>query len=287
MGKTIKMPDIFQSDSAVKKNTSRRKANELDGKTWLQYSISIWNDVKKSTEEIRLKHPAMFPVQLVKRLLEVFTTKEKDKVLDPFMGVGSTLIAAQQLNKNGFGFEISKKYIEIAESRISNQTQMFASNDVKQEIHLADARRIDEYLGKESIDICITSPPYWDILSEKRTADYKEIKDYDEIENNLGNIHNYERFLKELKVIFEKVYTILKRGSYCIVVVMDLRKKSKFYPYHLDVVNFMKEVGFVLDDIIIWDRRNEYSELRPLGYPSVFRVNKIHEYLLIFQKPQD
>lgn len=76
MGKTIKMLDIFQSDSTIKKSASRRKANELDGKTWLQYSISIWNDVKKSTEEIRLKHPAMFPVQLVKRLLEVFTTKE-------------------------------------------------------------------------------------------------------------------------------------------------------------------------------------------------------------------
>lgn len=285
MSKTLKIPDIFPSDHKIEKNTSRKRANELDGKTWLQYSISIWNNIKKSPEEIKLKHPAMFPVQLAKRLIEVFTTSEQDKVLDPFMGVGSTLIAASQLNKKGIGFEISKQYGEIASHRISSQMQMFGSNETKPEIHLVDARLMDEHIEKESIDICVTSPPYWDILSEKRTADNKEIKDYNETENNLGNIHNYERFLGELKDIFAKVYSTLKRGSYCVVVVMDLRKKSRFYPYHMDVVNFMRDIGFILDDIIIWDRRNDYSELRPLGYPSVFRVNKIHEYLLIFQKP--
>ena len=47
----------------------------------------------------------------------------------------------------------------------------------------------------------------------------------------------------------------------------------------------MQEIGFLLDDIIIWDRRQEYNHLRPLGYPSVFRINKVHEYILIFKKP--
>jgi hypothetical protein len=46
----------------------------------------------------------------------------------------------------------------------------------------------------------------------------------------------------------------------------------------------LREVGFTLDDIIIWDRRREYNNLRPLGYPTVFRVNKVHEFILIFQK---
>ena len=46
-----------------------------------------------------------------------------------------------------------------------------------------------------------------------------------------------------------------------------------------------QDVGFLFDDIIIWDRRRDYNNLRPLGYPSVFRINKVHEYILIFQKP--
>src|SRR5262249_14134917 len=41
-----------------------KRCNALDGKTWLQYSISVWGDVKKSAEELRLKHPALFPVAL-------------------------------------------------------------------------------------------------------------------------------------------------------------------------------------------------------------------------------
>jgi hypothetical protein len=52
----------------------------------------------------------------------------------------------------------------------------------------------------------------------------------------------------------------------------------------MDITAKMQEIGFTLDDIIIWDRRQEYNNLRPLGYPSVFRVNKVHEFILIFQK---
>ena len=81
------------------------------------------------------------------------------------------------------------------------------------------------------------------------------------------------------------MYKVLKKGARCIVVCMDLRKKATFYPLHMDLTEKMQEIGFNLEDIIIWDRRKEYSNLRPLGYPYVFRVNKIHEYLMIYLKP--
>ncbi len=77
----------------------------------------------------------------------------------------------------------------------------------------------------------------------------------------------------------------MKPSKYCILVVMDIRKRDKFYPFHADLPRELQEVGFVYDDLIIWDRRQEYNHLRPLGYPSVFRVNKVHEYILIFKKP--
>jgi len=67
---------------------------------------------------------------------------------------------------------------------------------------------------------------------------------------------------------------------------MDLRKGKQFYPFHSDLATELARRGFVLDDIIIWDRHADYNSLRPLGYPSVFRVNKVHEFILIFQKPR-
>ncbi len=75
-----------------------------------------------------------------------------------------------------------------------------------------------------------------------------------------------------------------KKDGFCCVIVMDLRKKNEFFPFHTDVMDFMVEIGFYLDDIIIWDRRQEYNNLRPLGYPYVFRINKVHEFILIFKK---
>ena len=46
----------------------------------------------------------------------------------------------------------------------------------------------------------------------------------------------------------------------------------------------MVDIGFNFDDTIIWNRAQEYNNLRPLGYPSVFRVNKVHEFYFDFPK---
>jgi DNA modification methylase len=79
---------------------------------------------------------------------------------------------------------------------------------------------------------------------------------------------------------------VLKPKGYFIMNVMDLRKKSNFYPLHIDASTIAKEVGFSFEDIIIWDRQPEYNNMRPLGYPYKFIVNKVHEYLLILRKPE-
>lgn len=264
--------------------STAKRANELEGKTWLRHSISIWGDLRKTKEERDLKHPAMFPSALAERLIECFTNEQSRVILDPFAGVGSTLVAAKELGKDAIGIEISPEFAKIAETR-ANQGHLFQEKtDVK--IHVADSRDLAAYVPANSVDMVITSPPYWDILLEKRTADYKESRDYGDTQADLGKIRDYDEFLQQLCKVFVQVYDAIKPKGYCCVVVMDLRKKNRFYPYHMDISRIMCEIGFILDDIVIWDRGQEYNNLRPLGYPSVFRVNRIHEFILIFQKPE-
>ncbi len=265
-----------------KQHSTKKKANELSGSEWTKYSISIWSDIKKTTEEKKLNHPAMFPEMLVQRLIKCFTTNDDIYILDPFMGSGSTIVAAFHMGKCGIGFEINNDYIKIAEQRLQ-QSNLF--NNPTYKIYCKDARLIREYIEPSSVHLCVTSPPYWDIMSQKRTADYKEIRDYGNEKENIAKIRNYNEFLEKLIEIFKGVFDVLIPGKYCIVNVMDLRKGSKFYPFHSDLANKMIEIGFIFDDIIIWDRRSEYNNLRSLGYPYVFRINKVHEYLLIFRKP--
>lgn len=280
-------------DTLIKKE----RFNELDGRTWERYSISVW-DIIKTPEEQKSKHPAMFPIELCRRLIEIYT-KKGDTVLDPFMGSGSTAVAARILDRKGIGVEINQKFVKIAEERLKQTKLEQTSHDVivtigspqkiepqpKPEIYCDDAINILNHVKPESIDLAITSPPYWNIHARKRTADYKKPRPYSVLQRDLGNIENYDEFMLELEKIFVEVHEALKPEKYCIIIVMDLRQGPRFIPFHISILEIMQRQGkFMLEDIIIWNRGMEYSNLRPLGYPYKFIVNKVHEYIMIFRK---
>jgi len=257
------------------------RANQLDGSEWTRFSISVWRDIRKTSEESNLHHPAMFPTMLTTRLIRCFAGSDDSRVLDPFMGSGSTLVSALQLGKEGIGFEVNPTYVKLAESRLMQRP---LSGHIEPRIFNESADNLATRLGASSIDLCITSPPYWDILSQKRTADYKEIRDYGDADGDVSRTSSYDAFLDRLETIFRQVMHVLRGDRYCIVNVMDIRKKDRFYPFHADLAHRMQKIGFEWDDLIIWDRRDEYNNLRSLGYPYVFRLNKVHEFLLIFRK---
>ncbi|MEN6479344.1 MAG: DNA methyltransferase, partial [Anaerolineales bacterium] len=178
----------------------RRRANELDGKTWTKYSISIWSDIRKSQEELSLGHPAMFPAALASRLIEIFTNANDRVVLDPFVGVGTTALAAKQLGKMGVGIELNPSFAELARARCTTGG-LFDLSGGEAVIHTANALDLANYVADGSVDLVVTSPPYWDILTERRTADYKEIRNYGDEEGDLGLIADYNQFLKQLGLV--------------------------------------------------------------------------------------
>ena len=269
------------------KKSPKKRANSLDGKTWIRYSVSVWDDIRRTPEERSIGHPASFPIQLVERLIKCFSRNDQEHILDPFVGSGSTVVAAEGLGRIGIGLDISEDFIQKARSR---PRQMFTSEGSdfhrgERRLFVDDATNLLQYVEAESIDLVITSPPYWDILLRKRTADYKDIRNYGTSDNDLGRVPVYEDFLNSLDNVFAKVYTALKPGSYCCIIVMDIRKKDRFYPFHSDLATRLQKLGFIYDDLIIWDRAHEYNNLRPLGHPTVFRINKVHEFVVIMRKP--
>jgi DNA modification methylase len=266
---------------------ANKRFNELDGQKWTRYSMSVWNDISKNADEKKLKHPAVFPIELAKRVIEIFT-KTGETVLDPFVGTGATLLAAKELNRNAIGVDIVEEYTRITKERLAKANALFGIEDgLNIEVICGDARYIDDIVKPASADLVFTSPPYWDILNRKRTADGKETRDYEMGYGNLALVNDYARFIKGLTQAFAKIIRVLKADKYCVVNVMDLRKQDRFYAYHMDLAIALKGIGFVLEDIIVWNRSREYSNLRPLGYPYRFRVNKVHEYLMIFRKPPE
>ncbi len=252
-----------------------KRCNDLTGKEWLQNSFSIWRDLSKTKEEKSYKHPASYPVSLCEKLIKTFS-RSGARVLDPFNGIGSTTAAAKNLGCTGVGIDLSEEFCKIAKERIGGTDGV--------QILCGDSFEVLKTFPADSFDLCITSPPYWDILNMKRSADQKASVNYSDKENDLGNLSDYQDFLDALSSLFTLVYRVLKPKSYCIVNVMDIRKKNKFYPLHSDLASALQKVGFLYDDLIIWDRQADYNNMRPLGYPYRFRINKVHEFLLILMK---
>jgi len=227
------------------------------------------------------KTVGVFPEELCSRVIRTFT-KPRMVVLDPFAGSGSTLTAAKRLGRHSIGIELNPRYVKTAEARL--RQEYLGAIPVTAVVHEGDARSVREFVEDESVDLCLTSPPYWDVLRMKRSADGKDPRPYSDSQADLGNIDGYGDFIAALTDIFKEVRAVLKPKAPCVVVVMDIRKGGKFYPFHSDLASAVGASGFELDDIIIWDRRAEYNSLHPLGYPTRFIVNKVHEYVLIFRR---
>ncbi len=80
----------------------------------------VWSDIHRIRHKKRRdEHPCQLPVPLLERLI-LMTTDAGDIVLDPFMGTGTTAVAAKRLGRNYIGIEIDDKYIKIAEKNIEN-----------------------------------------------------------------------------------------------------------------------------------------------------------------------
>jgi len=87
-------------------------------KSWLR---SAWLDIKG--ESTRRGHPAPYPPSLAERLIKLFSFAG-DTVLDPFVGTGTTSLAAATTGRNSIGNEIEPAYLKIAEQRLQLATAM-------------------------------------------------------------------------------------------------------------------------------------------------------------------
>ena len=88
----------------------------IEKEEFMESTLSIWNINPARAKKIG--HPAPFPVELAERFINLYSY-EKDSILDPFIGSGSTAIAATNLKRSYIGYEISSEYCELAEKRLS------------------------------------------------------------------------------------------------------------------------------------------------------------------------
>lgn len=90
-----------------------------------------YGDVWEFTQEMNNKHPAPFPLDLASRCIASTTAKI---VLDPFMGSGTTALAAQRLGRDYIGFEVSPEYCQMAQLRLKENLSLFDHEDLHETV---------------------------------------------------------------------------------------------------------------------------------------------------------
>jgi DNA modification methylase len=153
---------------------------------------------------------------------------------------------------------------------------------MKARLYLADARSMQE-LENESVQLIITSPPYW------------HIKDYG-VKGQIGYGQSLHEYLKELYRVFSECYRVLEKGSrFCINIGDQFARsvvygKYKVIPIHAEVISMCEEIGFDYMGAIIWQKKTTMNTtggaviMGSFPYPPNGIIEIDYEFILIFKK---
>jgi DNA modification methylase len=284
-----------ESQKRVASVSPRNQLNDLTGRDWIVETKSVWFQkglgAGHAHAEIERLHPAPFSFQDISRIVRFFT-KEGGRVLDPFLGVGSTLKACAVSRRKGVGIELMPTWADLARLRLEREVDDVEARFAAQEILCGDARDLLPTLKAKAFDLVVTSPPYWRILN--KIPDHKVLSDrvarglatsYGEDLRDLGNIESYDRFLDELVGVFAQCERVVCDGGHLAIIVGDFREGSRFIPFHADLcLRIPAGSKWVLQavNVLVQNQKRLY----PYGYPSAYVPNLHHQHILIFRKPK-
>jgi len=269
---------------------SRNQLNNLTGKEWLLLTKSFWQSEKCADDKDAFAHPAPFLIKDIMKLISFFT-KEGMTVLDPFCGSGTTIIAANNIDRFAIGIDLNEEFKKLAEERLKKKNFKQPKN---YKYFIGDALKTVKKI--KSVDYIVTSPPYHNILRNKGAGLRKQsekgfrngsrigVEYYSEFENDLGNMDTYEAFTNGLEKIMLECYKILTPSKYCSIVISDFTVDKKEICVQADIVKLMLNCGFEFCGTIILLQDNK--PLYPFGYPYAYKINHQHQNIINFRKPK-
>lgn len=189
-----------------------------------------------------------YSMELVSYFIEEYTQPD-DIVFDPFAGFGTTLIAAESMNRKGYGIEYDISRVEYSRA---------AMNFPKRLLH-GDSRRLNDY-ALPDIDLSITSPPFMNKNDgENPFTNYEEQGE------------GYSQYLIDIQSIYQQIERRMKPGARAVVEASNLKSDQ-------DVTLLAWDIARVIGKVIPFEREIV------IGWEPGYGYGYEHSYALIFQK---
>ncbi len=263
--------------------TKTSKINDINLHRWKEYddilTDSLWILDRRDTSGAHLGwYWGNFVPQIPHQMLLRYT-KERDWVLDPFVGSGTTLIECRRLNRNGIGIELNATVAQRAKELVEKEP---TEPEIITEIFVGDSATIDlnavlERYGVTNVQLVIMHPPYHDIIK------------FSDDNRDLSCAGSVEEFLRMFGRVVENTTACLEKGRYLVVVIGDKYSRGEWIPLGFYCMQEVLKRNFQLKSIIVKNfeetrgKRNQQELWRYRALVGGFYVFK-HEYILLFKK---
>jgi len=267
----------------------RNTLNELTGGQWLYFtrSVILTNYPHGLSQDLRRQHGANKPPQLMRELIEFFTQSD-GVVLDPFAGVGGTLLGASLCDppRACVGIEVNPEWVGVYHDVCRRE------GIAPQDVRTGDCRQVMAAMPEASVDFIATDPPYnthreRTMCDGKYDSDFANRRtDYDmrsDLETDLANLPTFEAYLDAMEDVFGECYRVLRPGRYLALIVRNAYQDGSYIFTHVRLADRAANRGFQVKGEKIWYQAG--TRLRPYGYPFAYVPNIAHQHIVILRKP--
>ncbi len=198
-----------------------------------------------------------------------------DWILDQMVGSGTTLVECKLLGRNGIGVDINKDAIMVTRDRLNFKLDSSGERHPKNlriETYSGDARNLN-LISSCSIDLIVTHPPYAGIISYTKST----------VPGDLSSL-GLEDYIKEMRLVANEAFRVLKPGKICAVLIGDTRKHLHYIPISMKVMEVFLTEGFILKEDIIKLQHNTLTTRERWGGRSYDFYKIAHEHLYVFRK---
>jgi DNA modification methylase len=273
------------------------RLNDLDNAQWLYWTNTIYetNFPPDPTHRMRKAHGAMKPPELMAEIIAFFS-KTGELILDPFAGVGGTLLGARLVERRALGIELNPMWIQIYQE-LSNRFGMTNGGFVPLEtagegcdpqiprMMPGNCIQLMKGFAADSFAAIITDPPYGcqhGASGFKRETNFNMINPA--VVEDIGNSATYAEYFQQMRSFGQEAYRVLQPSRYLVMLIGDRYHQGEYLPLGFQVAEVLREVGFKLKGIRIWWNKATQRPLKPYALKNCFVPNITHQNILIMRK---
>jgi DNA modification methylase len=271
----------------------RNRVNDLTGREWKFATKSVIPEQYPPDlqHDRRSEHGGQKPPRLCLEVIQRFS-KAGDTILDPFAGVGGTLLGASLAEHEGtglrdaIGFERNETWVELyGEVLARENAERQANGDpplAEQTMRCGDCGELIADVEDGSIDLLLTDVPYWNMDEVEQTRNRERTRESKLDSFGAEELQSKEAWLDSMERHFADFRPAVRDERYLAVFIGDMYRDQSYHMLSAELAQRIEAAGYTMKADLIW--YDPSKDLHVYGYPFSFVPSMVHQDILIFQK---